>query len=96
MISFDEFWKQYPRRVGRKLAERKWMRMTGFEQKCAIESLALWKQTVQWNRDGGMFIPYGSTFLSQERWKDEPWSGAFGGQRHTKTGEASAREKGLF
>jgi hypothetical protein len=92
MISFDEFWKQYPRRVGRKLAERKWRQMSDLEHSLAIEAVKLWKLTEQWQRDGGKFIPYGSTFLNQARWLDEPWENAFRG----KPMPSCSSEKGLF
>jgi len=74
---FDTFWNEYPRKVGKKIAERKWKRMGPADRDCALYGLRLWKQTLQWNSSGGMFIPYASTFLNQERWKDEPWTGAF-------------------
>ena len=76
-IPFSVFWEKYPRRVGRFGAERKWGKMEAAEQKRAIEVLELWKKTAQWNDGTGKFIPHGSTFLNQERWKDEPWTGAF-------------------
>jgi hypothetical protein len=31
-----------------------------------------WKQTEQWQKEGGQFIPYPATFLNQRRWEDEP------------------------
>ena len=29
------------------------------------------KQTEQWKKDNGKFIPYPATWLNQERWTDE-------------------------
>lgn len=80
MLEFEEFWKEYPRKVGRKVAERKWARMNERERRDAISGVRLWRDTVQWQASGGLFIPYASTFLNQERWKDEPWTGAFEGR----------------
>jgi DNA replication protein DnaC len=76
-MSFDEFWKIYPRRVGRFKAEKAWQKIHPREHEAILRSLALWKQTFQWQSMGGMYIPYASTFLHQQRWKDEPWNGAF-------------------
>jgi hypothetical protein len=76
-MSFESFWQAYPRKVGRLKAERCWRRMTDRDRYDAMIGLELWKQTVQWTSAEGMFIPYASTFLGQERWKDEPWNGAF-------------------
>jgi hypothetical protein len=81
MFSFDEvFWKMYPRKVGRLKAERIWLKMLPGERANAMAGLALWKQTLQWQQNDGMFIPYASTFLAQKRYLDEPWVGAFEGK----------------
>jgi len=77
-MSFDDFWKIYPRRVGRMKAERAWKKLPASEQAAVIHGVELWKQTFQWRSMDGMYIPYASTFLHQQRWKDEPWDGAFG------------------
>jgi hypothetical protein len=77
MIDFEEFWREYPRKVGRFKAERCWQRMTDAERFDAVRGAKLWSQTVQWQSNGGLFIPYASTFLNQKRYWDEPWTGAF-------------------
>jgi hypothetical protein len=74
---FQTFWSAYPRKVGKKIAERKWSKMSASERDAALRGVKLWKQTYQWQQAGGLYIPYASTFLNQERWKDEPWAGAF-------------------
>lgn len=77
MIAFDEFWNAYPRKVGRLQAERCWNRMADRDRELAMQSLELWKLAIQWQSGDGLYIPYGSTFLNQERYRDEPWTGAF-------------------
>jgi hypothetical protein len=77
MTPFEVFWREYPRRIGRFKAEQMWKKMSAEEQQQAIRSLPLWKQTAQWQSEGGAYIPHGSTFLHQKRFLDEPWSGAF-------------------
>jgi hypothetical protein len=77
MIEFEAFWREYPRKVGRKIAERKWKRLTDDERGRALHGLALWTCSAQWAKGGGEYIPYASTFINQERWNDEPWRGAF-------------------
>jgi hypothetical protein len=72
LLSFEDFWEAYPRHVGRKVAERKWNRMSETEKRAAMAGLAAWKLTEQWQKDGGMWIPYASTFLNQERYLDDP------------------------
>jgi hypothetical protein len=58
-------------------AEKCWKGMTDEERRRAVLGLDLWKWTVQWQSNGGLFIPYGSTFLHQKRYLDEPWQNAF-------------------
>jgi hypothetical protein len=70
---FDDFWRAYPRRVGRKKAEAIWNKLTPAEQRFAMASLAQWKQSYQWNQSDGIYVPYGSTFMVSERWRDEAW-----------------------
>jgi DNA replication protein DnaC len=77
MLDFREFWNIYPRKVGRIKAEMNWRRMKPSEQVQAVRGVELWKQTVQWQGSGGIYIPYASTFLAQKRYLDEPWTGAF-------------------
>lgn len=74
---FQEFWEQYPRKVGKFNARKAWAKLDSKERLSAIKGLKLWCQTVQWQSSGGMYIPYASTFLNQRRWEDEPWNGAF-------------------
>jgi DNA replication protein DnaC len=77
MNYFEVFWREYPRKVGRLKALKLWLKLSSTERKAVMEGLGLWKQTDQWQSNGGMFIPYASTFLAQRRWEDEPWTGAF-------------------
>ena len=36
-----------------------------------IRAVEAQKNTPQWVRDGGQYIPHPSTWLNQERWRDE-------------------------
>jgi DNA replication protein DnaC len=76
-MEFSTFWNIYPRRVGRMRAEKLWHKLSEQEQEEVLVGLRLWRQADQWHQAGGMFIPYGSTFLAQRRWEDEPWTNAF-------------------
>lgn len=77
MELFEGFWHEYPRKVGRIKAQRCWIKLAQPEKEQVMRGLRLWKQTVQWQSNGGTFIPYASTFLAQKRYLDEPWMGAF-------------------
>ena len=71
---FSEFWKAYPRRVGKEAAWRVWQKLKPASELVAQMLAALEWQCGQdtWTRDGGQFIPHPATWLNQQRWLDEP------------------------
>ena len=83
---FEAFWKAYPRKVGKPAARGAWKAAVKkaspvgkepstenlFEAPRVIAGLERWKQTEQWQKEGGQFIPYPATFLNQRRWEDDP------------------------
>lgn len=70
---FDKFWQAYPRKVSKKEAQKSWKKINPslelFEK--ILKALEMVKQTEQWKKDNGKFIPYPATWLNQERWNDE-------------------------
>lgn len=70
---FDKFWQAYPRKVSKKQAQKSWKKINPslelFEK--ILKALEMVKQTEQWEKDNGKFIPYPATWLNQERWTDE-------------------------
>ena len=70
---FDAFWSIYPRRVGKGAARKSFEKaMTKTDLKTILDAVEAQKQSAQWTRDGGQFIPHPATWLNQERWADEP------------------------
>ena len=74
-MTFDDFWKLYPRKAGKGAARVAWGRK-GIDNSRLIQgriALALaWQITSdQWRKQNGTFIPYPATWLNQERWDDE-------------------------
>ena len=67
---FDEFWKAYPRKVDKKGAARAFFRIKGLSKSFSqiMEALEKCKQSTQWKKDGGNFIPHPTTWIRQERW----------------------------
>ena len=63
---FDEFWKEYPRKVAKDNARRAWAK-----QGCALEQVlpALRRQRAGW--DNPKYIPHPATWLNGRRWEDE-------------------------
>lgn len=70
---FEKFWKAYPKKAGKQKARSAWKRckVTAalFEQ--IMHALAAAKQTDQWQRNNGQYIPYPATWLNQGRWEDD-------------------------
>jgi len=72
-LGFHVFWGNYPRKVGKPTALRAWNKIIrSVASMVIIQGLERWKQTEQWQKEGGKFIPYPATFLNQRRWEDEP------------------------
>ena len=70
---FDLFWTEYPRKEGKKAARKEWDRLRPSETllQDMLNSLHKQKNSDQWTRDGGQYIPHPATWLHGERWKDE-------------------------
>lgn len=68
---FDEFWKAYPRRVGKADAIKAWKKLKPDESILATMIVAINKQrqTEQWQNE--KFIPYPASWLNGRRWEDE-------------------------
>ena len=70
-MSFDKFYALYPRKQGRRAAEKSWQRLSSLEQQDAFEALPnhieYWKLK-QTEKD---FIPHPATWINQGRWEDE-------------------------
>ena len=70
---FDEFWKLYPRKVGKAAALKSWKKIKPtaelFER--ILTAVEAAKNSQQWQKDGGQFIPHPATWLNQGRWDDE-------------------------
>jgi hypothetical protein len=74
LSSFNVFWKIYPKKIGKGYAFKMWRKIKPDDTllKKMVDKIELFKQTEQWQKDGGQFIPHPATWLNQERWEDEP------------------------
>lgn len=70
---FAEFWKSYPRKIGKGAAESSWMKIKPDKSLAAeiITAVEDQKESDQWTRDNGQYIPHPATWLNQKRWEDE-------------------------
>lgn len=71
LSEFDTFWKMYPNKKGRAVAERCWSKLSANEKTLALEALPKHCECDQWKKDAGQFIPHPATWLNQKRWEDE-------------------------
>lgn len=67
---FDEFWRAYPKKVGKKAAQKAY-RKANVPAGTLLAALERQKRSDQWSRDGGRYIPNPATWLNQGRWEDE-------------------------
>jgi hypothetical protein len=71
-IGFVAFWNAYPKKVGKKAAFLAWGRAKDKPALDAIlKAVEAQKQSADWRKDGGQFIPNPATWLNQGRWDDE-------------------------
>lgn len=84
---FDEFWAAYPRKVGKKDAQKAWdqLKPSADVQKDILDALTWQRQQPAWVKDEGQFVPYPATWLRGERWTDEPFQAPQISERHAKS-----------
>lgn len=70
---FAEFWKTYPKKVGKDAAEKAWNRKVKTPEtiKAILDAVKIQAGSDAWKKDGGQFIPNPATWLNAGRWKDE-------------------------
>ena len=70
-MEFEDFWKQYPRKVNKHMAREVWKRLTPQERSEALKNVG--RHVRYWELKGTEqdYIPHGRTWLSQRRWEDE-------------------------
>lgn len=70
---FDEFYKAYPRKVGKGAAIKAWGKIMDRPPVNILLSALTWqRKTLQWTRDDGQYIPHPATWLNRRQWEDEP------------------------
>jgi hypothetical protein len=73
MREFDVFWAAYPRHTGKQDAYKAFVKLKPDEALMAaiLSGIERQKQSAQWTKDGGQFIPHPATWLNGCRWEDE-------------------------
>ncbi len=76
---FEKFWRAYPKKVAKIAAERTFERIVRREKAQDREAfverlcraLAKQRQSDDWQREEGRYVPYPATWLNAGRWEDE-------------------------
>lgn len=71
---FETFWKEYPKKKKKDEAYKAWKKIKKpVEMLSSILNALKWqKETTDWIKENGQFIPYPASYLNGGGWKDEP------------------------
>lgn len=69
--AFEEFWAAYPKKVGKKDAYRAFSKLSKADWPKLAPAIEAQKNSKQWQKDEGQYIPNPSTWLNQGRWDDD-------------------------
>ena len=71
--AFEIWWAAYPKKVGKRLAEQKWVKyyttMPPLEK--MLETLEAQKRMPGWVKDDGEYIPHPTTYINRGSYEDE-------------------------
>lgn len=67
---FLEFWELYPKKVDKEGCRKAFKRIKKLKEVFPeiIRALEIQKQSKQWNKENGQYIPNPRTYINQERW----------------------------
>jgi hypothetical protein len=70
---FERFWLSYPRHAGKGAAFKAWQKIKPSlaMQEIILQAVEKQKQSRQWIKQSGEFIPHASTWLNESRWDDD-------------------------
>lgn len=90
---FAEFWAVYPKKVRKMTAEMAWDALSPDDALTDTILLAVeaQKQSAEWQKEGGQYIPAPANWLNQRRWEDELSSASLG-KAKTEQGSFDADE----
>jgi hypothetical protein len=71
--AFNAFWQAYPNKKAKPAALKAFTKLKPNAELLAemLKAITAQKQSPQWQKDNGQYIPMPSTWLNQERWDDE-------------------------
>jgi hypothetical protein len=71
--AFLKFYEAYPRHTRKAAALKAWRKLNPDHGllEAILNAIEQQKQTEQWRKDGGQYIPHPATWLNDRRWEDE-------------------------
>ena len=72
-LGFEVFWESYPKKIGKKAAFKAWQsaRIDSALVEKIMSAIDVAKDSEQWCRNNGQYIPNPATWINQGRWDDE-------------------------
>lgn len=71
LLAFEDFWRAYPKRKEKPVAEEAWAEMKPDLSAC-LSTLQWQCDLREWKEDGGKWIPHPAKWIRNRRWTDEP------------------------
>ena len=68
--AFVRFWEAYPRKAGKEAARKAFAKVK-VDASLLLHAIQQQRQSEQWTKDGGQYIPNPATWLNQGRWEDK-------------------------
>jgi len=69
---FDRFWQLYPRKIAKQKCARWWQRNADTGSPVILDGIKRWADYWQQSNTETRYIPHPYTWLTQERWYDDP------------------------
>jgi len=88
---FTEFWKSYPKKTAKPAAIRSFRAIKPdlTTRTAILADIERRRNSEEWQKNGGQFIPLPSSYLNQRRWEDQGVD--FGGPPEAATGSPARR-----
>lgn len=68
---FSEFWEAYPKKIGKGAARKAFLKLPRETQRLLRPAVLRQRESAQWQRENGQYIPNPLTWINQCRWEDE-------------------------
>jgi hypothetical protein len=94
---FEKFWSAYPRKEGKQKAKAAFEKVN-VPLDVLSNAIEQQKESAQWSKDNGQFIPYPATWLNGKRWEDEvvmTGNAQMGARGHLGSAEKAAIQRML-